>query len=183
MPLDGQPAARVAGDGEPGRGALTDVPAPRTDVVLAHGSLGHEPLPRDCRPLTIGGPDDAPPSAQGRPPATAAASRLASAVVMTTAGCTVAPGPDPAPRPAAVGLLAVPVVSDAGLEHLTDHERQVLVLVLVADGPSNAEIAGSLTLSGHTVETHVQNLLGELRPRDRVHAVIYAYETGLRTPR
>jgi DNA-binding NarL/FixJ family response regulator len=47
---------------------------------------------------------------------------------------------------------------------------------------STAEIATELTLSEHTVKSHVQNLLGKLGLRNRIHAVIYAFDTGLARP-
>lgn len=56
--------------------------------------------------------------------------------------------------------------------------REQEILQLIARGASNAEIAGELYLSLETVKTHVRNVRTKLGARDRVHAVIIAYETG-----
>jgi DNA-binding NarL/FixJ family response regulator len=60
--------------------------------------------------------------------------------------------------------------------------REVEVLRLLAAGRSNAQIAEELIVSDATVKTHVSNILAKLRLRDRIHAVIYAYETGVVRP-
>jgi DNA-binding NarL/FixJ family response regulator len=67
-----------------------------------------------------------------------------------------------------------------GLAVLTDREREVLTLI--GRGRSNDEIAAELFISGTTVRTHVTHVLQKLDLRDRVHAVVLAYESGLIRP-
>jgi DNA-binding NarL/FixJ family response regulator len=77
---------------------------------------------------------------------------------------------DDAPDPQAAARLA----------ELTDRETEVLRLV--AAGLSNAEIAERLYLGGATVKTHISHMLTKLALRDRVQAVVFAYESGLARP-
>ncbi|WP_331742191.1 response regulator transcription factor (plasmid) [Streptomyces sp. NBC_00876] len=177
--LTGHPAIRITGESAPGPQLAHALRSSRPRVLVVHGALpADERLPLMCeqeapdgiRMLTVGDvPGGAP--AHGHLPGTATAGELTSAVVLAAAGYTLVGGgalPPPGPR-----------LSSVSPDELTEREGQVLELL--ARGLSNAEIARSLTLSEHTVKTHVQNMLHKLRLRNRVHAAIYAFETGLRT--
>lgn len=74
-------------------------------------------------------------------------------------------------------LPAVSSTPNRALSELT--ERELEVFRLMARGMSNAEIADRLVVSETTIKTHVSRILSKLDLRDRVHAVIYAYEAGV----
>jgi DNA-binding NarL/FixJ family response regulator len=77
-------------------------------------------------------------------------------------------------------LKSAPIPSTNRLDDLT--EREAEVLQLMTKGMSNSEIANELNLGGTTIKTHVSRILSKLNARDRVQAVITAYEAGIVNP-
>lgn len=178
--LEGHPGIAVTGESEPG---------PRLGVVLRslnpHVLVVHGPLTVDQRTqlaqeapdglpvLVVGGEDEGRGLIHGHLPGTTTARQLAAAVVLAAAGYTLVPAG------------GCPVRADARVSGISPDEltrRESEVLELLARGLSNSDIARSLTLSEHTVKSHVQNMLHKLRLPNRVHAAIYAFETGVRRP-
>ncbi|MEU1921915.1 response regulator [Streptomyces albogriseolus] len=74
-----------------------------------------------------------------------------------------------------------PALTGSGLEELTDRERETVALA--AHGLSNDEIARRLVISPATAKTHINRAMAKLHARDRAQLVVFAYESGLVTPR
>jgi DNA-binding NarL/FixJ family response regulator len=110
------------------------------------------------------------------------AERLFDAVRVIAAGdALLAPGVTRRLIGEFAALHRSPGVAPPALDALTPRETQVLRLV--AEGLSNAEIAGRLVVTEETVKTHVSRVLAKLGLRDRTQAVVTAYESGLVVPR
>lgn len=183
--LDGEPGMVVVGEHRPGPGVFATLAARHPDVVLLHGLAATESAPilnavrrlgRVVRVLSIGVRDGEPgPDVDGcvcgALPAWASPEEVVAAVRVAAAGFTLRRAED----------LTVTLPPDGRATAKRDglSDRECDVLALVAKGMSNAEVAESLTVSEHTVKSHVQNLLSKLGLRNRIHAVIYAFETGL----
>jgi DNA-binding NarL/FixJ family response regulator len=196
MVVDSQPDLTVVGEAADGTAAvaaatelrpdlvLMDVRMPGLDGVAATGHICHR-VP-DARVLVVTTFDlDEYVYAGLRAGASGFLVKDAPAAEMLVAMRGVLRG-DPVVSPSVTRRLLDRYVlgpllpRDARLDRLTDRETEVLGLI--ARGLSNAEIAGRLHLGETTVKTHVGRILAKLGLRDRVHAVVYAYETGVARP-
>jgi DNA-binding NarL/FixJ family response regulator len=164
---------------------LMDVRMPRLDGIAATRRIVGEALPTRVLVLTTFDQDEIVydalrAGASGFLLKTVPPARLIDAVRVVAAGeALLAPTvtrrliEEYVRRPAPAGV-------PAELADLTEREREVLGLV--ARGRSNAEIAQELFVSEATVKTHVNHVFAKLRVRDRVQAVVLAYECGLVRP-
>lgn len=91
--------------------------------------------------------------------------------------CSMTGFPSPAGAASDGSNTSRPAYTDPELDLLTDREREVLVEI--AHGLSNQEIADKLFISLPTVKTHVAHILAKINARDRVQAVVFAYDNGL----
>jgi DNA-binding NarL/FixJ family response regulator len=185
--LDDQPGMIVVGDRRPGPDVAAAVASRDPDVLLLHGVSGDEAAPtlaavrkasRTVKVLSIGARTESSTmelsgDVCGQLPACATPEEVCAAVRMAAAGYQLSR----TPQHRASTWDGRAVALQTGLT-----ERECDVLSLVAKGMSNAEIATELTLSEHTVKSHVQNMLGKLRLRNRIHAVIYAFDAGIAHP-
>jgi DNA-binding NarL/FixJ family response regulator len=198
MILEAQEGIEIAGEADNGRDALVQTRALRPDVVLmdirmpgldgiaATREILAEGLPSRVLVLTTFDEDkivyDAMKAgASGFLLKTAPPAKLADAVRTVAAGeALLAPT---ITRRLIEEYVRRPPPGETvpgRLDELTEREREVLQLI--ARGMSNAEIAGALFVSDATVKTHINHLLQKLHLRDRVQAVVLAYETGLVRP-
>jgi len=182
---DGHDAVRPAGAARPDV-VLMDVRMPRLDGIAATATILQQPAPPKVLILTTFDLDDyvyeaLRAGASGFLLKSAPPRELADAVRTVHSGdALLAPQvtrrliQDYVTRPRTTGTPGV------GFERLTPRETEVLMLI--AKGHSNAEIGAELYLSEPTVKTHVTRVLAKLGVRDRVHAVVLAYESGLVQP-
>jgi DNA-binding NarL/FixJ family response regulator len=188
--LDDEPGMIVVGEHRTGPSVFAALAARHADILLLHGLRAADAAEvlaavrrsdRVARVLLIGMRDGEAPAGTdvcGSLPASATPEEVVAAVRIAAAGFSLhRTGEEPAgSRTGQLVCLTDPESPD-GANRLS--AREFDVLALVARGMSNAEIAAELRVSEHTVKSHVQHLLGKLGLRNRIHAVIYAFESGL----
>jgi DNA-binding NarL/FixJ family response regulator len=196
--LESEPDIEVVGDAADGEQAIAAVRRLRPDVVLMDirmpGLDGLEATRRLVRDGTTARVlvlttfdldeyvfDALRAGASGFLLKDATAEELASAVRLLAQGdALLAPA---VTRRVIEAFGQLPARDTAAVERLAElSPREVEVLRLLARGRSNVEIARELVVSEATAKTHVSNVLAKLRLRDRIQAVIFAYESGLVVP-
>jgi len=164
---------------------LMDIRMPRCDGIQATRRLAATPAPPKVIILTTFDTDDnvyeaLAAGASGFLIKTAPPARLIDAVRCVHAGeALLAPSVTQRLIQEHLGRSRPDTALLRQLDALTDREREVLALI--GRGHSNSEIARELVVSEATVKTHVNRVLGKLQLRDRVQAVVLAYESGLVT--
>ena len=196
--IDNQPDLEVVGEAETGAEAVAQAEALQPDVVLMDVQMPDMDGIAATEQLTSAGRSDARvlivttfqrddyifdalrAGASGFLLKTAPPEDLVDAVRVVAAGNSLL---DPTVTGRVIGRFSqagLGVARSERLDVLTERERDVLEQV--ARGLSNAEIASELFVGETTVKTHVSNLLSKLGLRDRVQAVVFAYEHGLVKP-
>jgi DNA-binding NarL/FixJ family response regulator len=198
MILEAEPSLTVVGEAGDGREALELVPRARPDVVLMDVRMPRMDGIEACAQIRADATDDTPyvlmlttfdledyvyaalrAGASGFLLKDAPAEQLVMAIEVVARG-------DALLAPQVTRLLIEEVARRptpepvAGLDRLT--ERELEVLRLMSRGMSNSEIAAALYLGEATIKTHVGRVLTKLNARDRVQAVVAAYESGLVAP-
>ena len=198
MILEAEPSLAVVGEASDGREALELVPRARPDVVLMDVRMPRMDGIEACARIRADAADDTPyvlmlttfdledyvyaalrAGASGFLLKDAPAEQLVMAIEVVARG-------DALLAPQVTRLLIEEVARRPtpehvpGLDRLT--ERELEVLRLMSRGMSNAEIAAALYLGEATIKTHVGRVLTKLNARDRVQAVVAAYESGLVAP-
>ena len=196
--LEGEPDLQVIGDAGDGEQAiagvrrlhpdvaLMDIRMPKLDGLTATRALVAEDTPTRILILTTYDLDEyvfeaLRAGANGFMLKDAPVEQLVEAIHVLAAGdALLAPA---VTRRVIEAFAAMPEPSAPPPDHLEGlTAREVEVLRLLAQGRSNADIAAELIVSAATAKTHVSNILTKLRLRDRIQAVIYAYENGLVVP-
>lgn len=200
MILDNTPDMEVVGEADNGAEAVTaalnlrpdvvlmDVRMPDVDGVEATRRICTDPTTRDTRVLILTTFDlDEYVYAAIRAGAsgfllkdTLAADLLSAIRVVARGDAVVAPTVTTRLLERYVARASDSITLPERVDLLTEREREVLTLV--AKGLTNSEIAARLFLGEGTVKTHVHRILTKLHLRDRVQAVVYAYESGLVRP-
>ncbi|MEU6408066.1 response regulator transcription factor [Microbispora sp. NPDC046933] len=163
---------------------LMDIAMPGLDGLSAARQLLEDPEPPKIVMLTTFNTDDHLHASlrarvHGFVLKSSPAEQLIEAVRAAAAGDAVI---DPAVAPRVIDSFAAQPQPTPPPELATLTPRELEVLRLIADGMSNPEIAGDLHIGEATVRTHVAHILHKLGLRDRIHAVVFAYEAGIVRP-